>query len=197
VPQLANRHPVAVVVRRALLLVLSAGLTWLTGFANASAGSCPAGEPEPCPVLEPEPYPSVPPHSLRVYINNEPSYSEVDLLGDCAHVPASPARVTFSGRGRHRTFTIANPCVGEWHHSGGHPLPGLGLVLHPGNGHFAASIVFGASGGPLGRHRYTLTVTYEGQRLADRITTIITPGGGPGNRGYAMKVTGPRVAQLT
>jgi hypothetical protein len=125
---------------------------------------------------------------LRVWINNEPNYSEIDLLGDCAHVPASPVRVTFSGHGRHRTLTIANPCIGEWHRSGGRPLPGLGLTLHPGNGHFAASIVFGASGGPLGRHRYTLTVTYAGQRLTARVIAIVTPGGGPGNRGYAIKV---------
>jgi hypothetical protein len=83
------------------------------------------------------------------------------------------------------------------HNSGERPLPGLGLVLHPGNGHFAASIVFFAFGGPLGRHRYALTVTYAGQRLTDKIATIITPGGGPGNRGYAMTVTGARVAQLT
>jgi hypothetical protein len=128
---------------------------------------------------------------LRAWINteSEPNYSEVDFLGDCAHVPASPARVTFSGHGRHRTLTIANPCVGEWHRSGGRgSLPGLGLTPHPGNGHFAASIIFGASGGPLGRHGYALTVTYAGQSVTARITARITPGGGPGNRGYAIKV---------
>jgi hypothetical protein len=198
-PQLASGHRVPVAARRELLLVLLAGLIWLTGSTSARAETipCPVPQPEPCRTIEPEPYPSVPPHSLREWVNTEPSYFEVEFLGDCAHVPARPARVTFSGHGRHRTLTITNPCVGEWHHSGGRPLPGLGLVLHPGNGHFAAGIVFFPSGGPIGRHRYTLTVTYAGQRLKDKITITITAGGGPGHRGYAMTVTGPRVARLT
>jgi hypothetical protein len=134
------------------------------------------------------------PRSLHAVIDTEGeqnAYSEIYLYGDCASVPASPARATFSGYREHRTLTIANPCVGEWHRSGGRgSLPGLALTPHPGNGHFAASIEFGAWGEDLGRHTYALTVTYAGQKLAARITVIVTPGRGARERGYAIKVAG-------
>jgi hypothetical protein len=134
------------------------------------------------------------PRSLRLAINTEGEengYSEIYLYGDCAGVPASPARATFSGYGEHRTLTIANPCVGEWHRSGGRgPLPGLSLIPHPGTGHFAGSIAFGVGGEEVGRHRYALTVTYAGQRATAKITVIVTPGRGARERGGALKVTG-------
>jgi hypothetical protein len=132
--------------------------------------------------------------SLHLAIDTEGeenAYSEIYLYGDCAGVPASPARATFSGDGQHRTLTIANPCVGEWRRGGGrHSLPGLALTPHPGNGHFAASIEFGACCEDVGRHTYTLTVTYAGQKLTARITVVVTPGRGARERGYAIKVAG-------
>jgi hypothetical protein len=107
------------------------------------------------------------PRSLHAVIDTEGeenAYSEIYLYGDCAGVPPSPARVSFSGHRERRTLTIANPCLGEWHRSGGRgSLPGLALTPRPGNGHFAASIEFGASGEDVGRHRYTLTLTYAGR----------------------------------
>jgi hypothetical protein len=134
------------------------------------------------------------PRSLRLAIDTEAeenAYSEIYLYGDCAGVPASPAHATFSGHGEHRTLTIANPCVGEWHRSGGRgPLPGLSLTPHPGNGHFAASIEFGVGGEEVGRHRYALTVTYAGQRVTAKITVTVTPGRGARERGGSLKVAG-------
>lgn len=142
--------------------------------------------------LQPEPYPSAPQGSLLAVIDTEGeqnAYSEIHFFGDCADVPARPARATFSDHNEHRTLTIANPCHGEWHRSGGRgSMPGLSLTPHPGYGHFAASIVFGPAGEDVGRHKYTLTVTYAGQRLTARITTSITPGSGPLERRYAIRV---------
>jgi hypothetical protein len=132
------------------------------------------------------------PRSLDAVIDTEGeqnAYSEIYLYGDCASVPASPARATFSGYGQHRTLTIANPCVGGWHRGGGRgSLPGLALTPHPGNGRFAASIEFGAWGEDVGRHTYRLTFTYAGQRLTARITVVVKPGSGARDRGYAIHV---------
>ena len=129
--------------------------------------------------------------SLRAVIDTEGAanaYSEIYLFGDCANVPASPARVTFSGYGEHRTLTIANPCVGEWHRSGGAgPLPGLALTPHRGTGHLAASVEFGTWGEP-GRRTYLLTVAYARQRLTALVTVIVTPGRGRDDGGSAIRI---------
>lgn len=136
--------------------------------------------------------------SLRAEIDTEGeqnAYSEIYFSGDCANAPVRTARATFSGHSGHRTLMIANPCFGEWHTRGRRgALPGLALTPHPGDGHFAASIAFGAWGQDVGRHRYTLTVTYAGQRLTAMIMVIVTPGSGPGRRGYAIKIQPGRVS---
>ncbi len=128
---------------------------------------------------------------LRAVIDTEGepnAYAEVLLLGNCAKVPVTRARVTFSGEGEHRTLTIANPCVGEWHRSGGPgAMPGLTLTPHRGNGRFAASVEFGTWGEP-GRHSYLLTVTYARQRLTAEVRVTVTQGQGRDDRGYEISV---------
>ena len=160
----------------ALIALLGVLFTAASAVALASADAQPA------------------PRSLHAVIDTEGeagAYAEIYLYGNCAVGPASPTRATFSGHDEHRTLTIANPCVGEWHRSGGRDsLLGLALTPHPGNGHFAASIEFGAWGQDVGRHTYALTVTYAGQRLTAKITAIVTRGRGARERGYAIKVAG-------